>query len=364
MFDALYDGYRAAKRPAITAPTRMATMIVGLKASLLITSFGHRHRQHYAEERSDDDADDRTERRHDHRFPPHRSTRLALVHPDGAEQADLPRSFEHPERERDRDPEDGDHDREGEQCRDDEQQLVDLRLLRVEELGVALDVGLRDTAPSLPAMAASPTAGSTPSASLAMMNRSRAGASLTPASVSRLMSQFAERCVSEDAGNRQRLRRLRSGTSRPRSSRRSRRDRSPDPCATATRSCRVRRRSPSIRSGSTSLSNATGSTAPIALVVAVDLSTDVADRGDRIELGDRGERFTHHGREPLEAFVGDDVVGGDGALEGVDQARTQRRREHRGAAHECDADHQRRRARRRPPRRPCDVLAGECTRAP
>ena len=40
MFDALYDGYSAATRPATTAPTRIATMIVGLNASLLITSSG------------------------------------------------------------------------------------------------------------------------------------------------------------------------------------------------------------------------------------------------------------------------------------------------------------------------------------
>ena len=63
---------------------------------------------------------------------------------------------------------------------------------------------------------------------------------------------------------------------------------------------------------------------PEVLRAAVDLAADAADRGDRLELGHGGERLTDDGREALEAGVGDDVVRGDGALEGVDQRGSQR----------------------------------------
>ena len=109
--------------------------------------------------------------------------------PDGPQQPDLARPLEHAEREGDRDPEDGDHDGERQQGGDDEEQLVELGLLRRQELGVALHVGLRERLHG-GCHGRITGGGSTPSASLAMMNRSRAGASLTPASVSRLISQL------------------------------------------------------------------------------------------------------------------------------------------------------------------------------
>jgi MFS family permease len=45
---------------------------------------GHGEREDHAHERADDDADDGTEGRHDHRLPTHRAAGLATVHADGA----------------------------------------------------------------------------------------------------------------------------------------------------------------------------------------------------------------------------------------------------------------------------------------
>ncbi len=72
MFDALYDGYRAATKPATTAPTRMTTMISGRERELVDDRVGHGQRQGDADQRADDDADDGAERRHDDRLPAHR----------------------------------------------------------------------------------------------------------------------------------------------------------------------------------------------------------------------------------------------------------------------------------------------------
>ncbi len=57
-----------------------------------------------------------------------------LVMPTARIRPDLPRPLEHGEAERDRDAENGDDDRERQQHRDDHEQLVDLRGLRVLEL--------------------------------------------------------------------------------------------------------------------------------------------------------------------------------------------------------------------------------------
>ncbi len=95
--------------------------------------------EHHSEERAEDDADQRTEHRHDHRLPADGAPGLSAVHADRTQQADLACPLEHAECERDRDADHGDDDREEQQDRDDEQQLVDLVLLILEELGVRLD---------------------------------------------------------------------------------------------------------------------------------------------------------------------------------------------------------------------------------
>ena len=110
---------------------------------------GHGVAQRDADQRSDDDADDDAEHGHDHRLPSHGSPQLAPVHADRPQQTDLAGALEHRQGERDRDPEERDHDREREQDRDDHEQLVDLPLLVLAELGVGLDLGLREVGDSL-----------------------------------------------------------------------------------------------------------------------------------------------------------------------------------------------------------------------
>ena len=160
---------------------------------------GHRQRQCDAEREPDDDTDDGAEHRHDHRFPSHRASQLPAGHPDGSQQPDLARAFEDRQRERDGDADDGDHDRHAEQAGDDGQQLVDLTLLLLAELGVALQVGLREVVECGLRSRRRAMSGSTPSASLASTNWSRGGRSLTASSVrDRDVPVGAERAVVED----------------------------------------------------------------------------------------------------------------------------------------------------------------------
>ena len=67
-----------------------------------------------------------------------------LFIPTAAHQADLTGALEHAERQGDRDAEHGDDDGEHQQHRDREQDLVDLALLVLAELGVRLHQGLRE----------------------------------------------------------------------------------------------------------------------------------------------------------------------------------------------------------------------------
>ena len=119
MFDALYDGYRAATNPATHGADQDDHDDQRREGEVVDDRVGHGQRQGDADQRADDDADDGAERRHDDRLPPHRAAGLALVHADGPHQADLPRPLEHAEGQRDRDAEHGDDDRERQQHGDD-----------------------------------------------------------------------------------------------------------------------------------------------------------------------------------------------------------------------------------------------------
>ena len=144
MRDALYAGYSAAMTAAKTARTTTmistAHGIVTPSMKLLGTAYGQRQ----TDQRADHDADDDAEHGDDHRLPPHGAPQLASVHADRPQQPDLARALEDRQRERDRDAEERDHDREREQHRDDDEQLVDLTLLVLAELGVGLHLGLRE----------------------------------------------------------------------------------------------------------------------------------------------------------------------------------------------------------------------------
>jgi len=97
--------------------------------------FGKCHRHGDAEWHADNDTESCPEDRHDDRLPAHRSLQLAAGHADGAEQAELARTFEDREGHGVGNAEHGDGDRKDEQRIHDEQQLVQLvfRDLRSDE---------------------------------------------------------------------------------------------------------------------------------------------------------------------------------------------------------------------------------------
>ena len=148
-FAARRAGQLAATRPRRAASTRNTTRLgIGTTTSV-IPCFLSDDDERDAEPGAHDNPDECTEDRKDHRLGADHDPHLAPAHAHGPQETDLVGSLEHREHEGVYDADERDGHGERQQSIDEAEQLVHLRLLRLDELGPGLDLEPRIAAQAM-----------------------------------------------------------------------------------------------------------------------------------------------------------------------------------------------------------------------